>query len=171
MGAAPLLELWGGIECSVVRIGDDYRNQLIDTGHASRFDDLEAMAELGIKAVRYPILWETVAPQTPGELDFSWHDKRLEYLRDRGIRVIAGLVHHGSGPKYTPICWRISPAAWHNAIRGSRRGTRSTSRSRPRAFHACTAIGTRTGPTSTPPSARWSTNASRSSARWSRSGR
>jgi dTDP-4-dehydrorhamnose reductase len=103
MSAAPPLELWGGIECSVVRIGHDYRNQLIDTGHASRFDDLDAMADLGIKAVRYPILWETVAPQSPSELDFSWHDNRLEHLRQRGIRVIAGLVHHGSGPKYTNL--------------------------------------------------------------------
>ena len=68
------LELWGGVECTVVRIGDDYRNQLIDTGHASRMSDLDAMAELGIKAVRYPILWETIAPETPTELDFTWHD-------------------------------------------------------------------------------------------------
>jgi dTDP-4-dehydrorhamnose reductase len=101
--AASPLELWGGIECSVVRIGDDYRNQLIDTGHAARFADLDAMAELGIKAVRYPILWETVAPDAPGELDFSWHDKRLEHLRARGIKVIAGLVHHGSGPRYPDL--------------------------------------------------------------------
>jgi dTDP-4-dehydrorhamnose reductase len=107
MTAAPLLELWGGIECSVVRIGDEYRNQLIDTGHAARFADLDVMAELGVKAVRYPILWETVAPETPSELDFSWHDKRLEHLRKRGIKVIAGLVHHGSGPKYTGL---IDPA-------------------------------------------------------------
>ena len=61
------------------------------------------MAELGVKAVRYPILWETVAPETPTELDFSWHDKRLERLRQRGIKVIAALVHHGSGPRYTSL--------------------------------------------------------------------
>jgi len=102
-GAASPLELWGGIECSVVRIGDDYRNQLVDTGHASRFADLDAMADLGIKAVRYPILWETIAPEAPGELDFSWHDKRLKHLRKRGIKVIAALVHHGSGPRYTNL--------------------------------------------------------------------
>ena len=61
------------------------------------------MAELGVKAVRYPIVWETVAPQTPSELDFSWHDKRLKRLRDKGISVIGGLVHHGSGPRYTSL--------------------------------------------------------------------
>jgi dTDP-4-dehydrorhamnose reductase len=97
------LELWGGVECTVVRIGDEYRNQLVDTGHASRIGDLDAMAELGIKAVRYPILWETVAPEVPTELDFSWHDARLERLRELGIKVIGGLVHHGSGPRYTHL--------------------------------------------------------------------
>jgi len=102
-GGVPQLELWGGVECSVVRIGDDYRNQVVDTGHSARFSDLDAMIELGIKAVRYPILWETVAPETPSELDFSWHDKRLEYLREHGVKVIAALVHHGSGPKYTNL--------------------------------------------------------------------
>lgn len=102
-GAAPPLELWGGVECSVVRIGDDYRNQIVDTGHSARFADLDAMAGLGVKAVRYPILWETVAPDAPGELDFSWHDKRLEHLRKRGIKVVAALVHHGSGPRYTNL--------------------------------------------------------------------
>jgi dTDP-4-dehydrorhamnose reductase len=97
------LELWGGVECTVVRIGDQYRNQLIDTGHASRMSDIDAMAELGVKAVRYPILWETVAPEVPSELDFSWHDKRLKRLRELGIKVIGGLVHHGSGPRYTDL--------------------------------------------------------------------
>ena len=103
MTAAPPLELWGGLECSVVRIGDEFRNQIVDTGHQARFSDLDAMAELGIKAVRYPILWETIAPETPSELDFSWHDARLEHLKQLGIHVVAGLVHHGSGPKYTNL--------------------------------------------------------------------
>ena len=99
----PPLELWGGIECTVVRIGDDFRNQVVETGHSARLADLDAMAELGVKAVRYPIVWETVAPQTPTELDFSWTDRRLERLRELGIRIIGGLVHHGSGPRYTSL--------------------------------------------------------------------
>jgi dTDP-4-dehydrorhamnose reductase len=97
------LELWGGVECTLVRIGDDYRDQLVETGHSARFADIDAMAELGVKAVRYPILWETVAPEVPSELDFSWHDRRLERLREHGIKVIAGLLHHGSGPHYTHL--------------------------------------------------------------------
>ena len=102
-GAGAPLELWGGVECTVVRIGEEFRNQLVDTGHASRIADLDSMAELGIKAIRYPIVWETVAPEVPTELDFSWHDARLKRLRELGIKVIAGLVHHGSGPRYTDL--------------------------------------------------------------------
>src|SRR3954470_12033054 len=101
--AAPPRELWGGVECTVVRIGDDFRSQLHDTGHWTRISDLDAMAELRVKATRYPIVWETVAPEVPTELDFSWHDKRLERLRELGIKVIAGLVHHGSGPRYASM--------------------------------------------------------------------
>ncbi|HVF84147.1 MAG TPA: family 1 glycosylhydrolase [Sphingomicrobium sp.] len=97
------LELWGGVECTVVRIGDEFRSQLHDTGHWKRISDLDAMAELGVKATRYPIVWETVAPEVPTELDFSWHDKRLKRLQELGIEVIAGLVHHGSGPKYASM--------------------------------------------------------------------
>ncbi len=97
------LELWGGTECTVVRVGDEYRDQVRETGHRIRVDDLEALADLGVKAVRYPILWETIAPESPHELDFSWHDDRLARLRALGIRVIGGLVHHGSGPRYTQL--------------------------------------------------------------------
>lgn len=104
-GDQPLapLELWGGVECTLVRVGGEVRDQLIDTGHKARLADIEAMADLGIKAVRYPILWESIAPQSPHELDFSWHDPRIERLRELGIEVIAGLVHHGSGPHYTAL--------------------------------------------------------------------
>jgi dTDP-4-dehydrorhamnose reductase len=99
----PPLELWGGVECTVVRIGDDYRDQLVETGHAVRLADLDAIADLGIRTVRYPIVWERVAPDVPEQPNFSWHDERLRRLRDLGIRVIGGLVHHGSGPRYTSL--------------------------------------------------------------------
>jgi len=102
MNAAPL-DLWGGVECSLVRVGDEFRNQVVETGHSARLSDIDAMAELGIKAVRYPILWETIAPESPNEFDFTWHDARIERLKKHGIRVIAGLLHHGSGPRYTQL--------------------------------------------------------------------
>jgi dTDP-4-dehydrorhamnose reductase len=97
------LELWGGVECTRVRVGNEVRDQLHETGHFARLSDIDAMAELGVKAVRYPILWEHIASQSPSELDFSWHDERLDRLRRHGIRVIGGLLHHGSGPPFTDL--------------------------------------------------------------------
>ena len=96
------LELWGGVECSTVRIGDEVRDQLRETGHFERDHDLDAIAALGIRTLRYPILWDTVE-RDDGSLDFAWHDRRLERLRELGIRVIGGLVHHGSGPRHTHV--------------------------------------------------------------------
>ncbi|MDO9488157.1 MAG: dTDP-4-dehydrorhamnose reductase, partial [Sphingomonadaceae bacterium] len=102
-GSPGPLELWGGVECTVVRVGDAFRDQIVETGHDARLDDLDAIARLGIKAIRYTIVWETVAPDRPDILDFGWHDERLTRLRELGISVIGGLVHHGSGPRYTSL--------------------------------------------------------------------
>jgi len=95
------LELWGGLECTVARVGDDYRDQSLETGHSSRIEDLDRIAELGIRTLRHPVLWETISPESPDRTDFSWHDVRLGRLQELGIRPIAGLCHHGSGPRYT----------------------------------------------------------------------
>lgn len=96
-------QLWGGPECTVNRIGDDYRDQIRETGHQDRPEDIERLASLGIGSVRYPLLWERISPRDPAEHDWSWSDDRLERLRDARINVIAGLVHHGSGPAYTNL--------------------------------------------------------------------
>jgi dTDP-4-dehydrorhamnose reductase len=97
------LALWGGIECTVVRIHNDFRDQSRETGHYHRADDLDRIAALGIRTLRYPVLLETVSPQEPDEQDWRWHDARLARLRALGISPIAGLVHHGSGPDYTSL--------------------------------------------------------------------
>jgi dTDP-4-dehydrorhamnose reductase len=104
MGRQPApLELWGGVECTIVRLCGEYRDQCRETGHDKRSDDIDRIAELGVKAVRYPILWEKVAPDRPERLELSWTDERLAMLRERGIEVIGGLLHHGSGPRYTDL--------------------------------------------------------------------
>jgi dTDP-4-dehydrorhamnose reductase len=99
----PALELWGGIECTVVRIGDRWRDQVHETGHHIRGDDLDRIAALGIKTLRYPVLWERVAPLHPDETDWAWHDSRMHRLRELEITPIVGLLHHGSGPHYTEL--------------------------------------------------------------------
>ncbi|HEX2226528.1 MAG TPA: family 1 glycosylhydrolase, partial [Candidatus Binatia bacterium] len=100
--ASPL-ELWGGIECTVNRVGDEYFSQLERSGHDVRPNDLDAVAALGIRALRYPVLWERVAPKGLDRADWSWTDERLARLRDLGITPIVGLVHHGSGPTHTSL--------------------------------------------------------------------
>lgn len=103
MSDRPGLELWGGIECTLARIGDRYRNQIDETGHRARLDDLDRIAGLGIRTLRYPVLWEDVAPDGPDSPRWEWHDGRLRRLQDLGIEPILGLVHHGSGPRYTSL--------------------------------------------------------------------
>jgi dTDP-4-dehydrorhamnose reductase len=66
-------------------------------------DDLDRFAGLGIRSLRYPVLWERTAPTGLGAADWSWPDRRLGRLRDLGVEPIVGLVHHGSGPRDTNL--------------------------------------------------------------------
>ncbi len=102
-GDRALLELWGGHECTVNRVGDRFRDQTRYSGHQDRPEDIARFAGLGLRTLRYPVLWERVSPRDPGERDWSWSDARLAELRRRGVRPIVGLVHHGSGPAYTSL--------------------------------------------------------------------
>lgn len=97
------LELWGGLECTLNRVGDVYFDQLEQLGHYKRTDDIQRFAQLGLKTLRYPALWERNAPGDVANADWSWLDERLGCLRKLGIRPIAGLVHHGSGPPQTDL--------------------------------------------------------------------
>jgi dTDP-4-dehydrorhamnose reductase len=97
------IEIWGGVECTINRVGDRYYNQLERSGHWNRLDDLDRFAELGIRTLRFPILWEALAPHFPDQIDWRWSDSRLERLQSLGVRPIAGLLHHGSGPRYTDL--------------------------------------------------------------------
>lgn len=102
VGKMKALELWGGVECTINRVGEQRFNQLAWSGHLGRASDLERFAGLGIRAIRYPVIWEMME-QAPDEIDWSFADERLPRLRELGISVIADLVHHGSGPGHAPI--------------------------------------------------------------------
>ncbi|MGI4743934.1 MAG: family 1 glycosylhydrolase [Janthinobacterium lividum] len=97
------VEIWGGVECTCRRVGDTYSDQLVRSGHRDRLDDLDRFADLGLRTLRYPVLWETVAPDSLDHPDWQWPDERLGRLQELGIEPIMGLVHHGSGPRYTAL--------------------------------------------------------------------
>jgi dTDP-4-dehydrorhamnose reductase len=97
------LEIWGGLECTINRVGDEYYDQIRFQEHFQRKDDLKHICDLGITKLRYPIIWEKHQFNQSNEI--NWHpvDENLRYLKSRGVEVIAGLVHHGSGPPYVSL--------------------------------------------------------------------
>jgi dTDP-4-dehydrorhamnose reductase len=94
------VEIWGGIECSYNRVQQNYMDQLHLSGHYERCDDIQKFASLGFKALRYPVLWEKHAPKADVTIDWDHSRKKLDEIREAGIKPIVGLVHHGSGPDY-----------------------------------------------------------------------
>ena len=112
------MELWAGVECTMQRVGDRYGDQMAYSGHAVRITDLDLFAGLGVRALRYPVLWERTAPEQPGnskDIDWTWADARLNRLRELGVRPIVGLTHHGSGPRHTSLvdpCYAEKLAAY-----------------------------------------------------------
>lgn len=94
------MELWGGLECTINRVQDLYMDQLTYSGHYNRSEDIKLIADLGIKKLRYPVLWEKHKPEADALIDWSQTEARLLELQQLGVEPIAGLVHHGSGPTY-----------------------------------------------------------------------
>jgi len=96
-------ELWGGIECTINRVKNTYRDQLLLSGHYDRLRDIEKFAELGIRKLRYPVLWERHEPVQNQKINWSWANERLNTIRKNKIVPIVGLLHHGSGPHFTDL--------------------------------------------------------------------
>ncbi|RZJ43137.1 MAG: glycosyl hydrolase family protein, partial [Brevundimonas sp.] len=101
MSPAPLA-LWGGAECTVNRVGDRVFDQLHLTGHDARPDDLDRFAGLGLRKLRVAVLWERIET-APGVLDWRGADAMMARLNALDIAPIVGLVHHGSGPRWTDL--------------------------------------------------------------------
>lgn len=97
------IEIWGGLECTLNRVGDNYFNQCEKNGHQNRISDLSVFKNLGIKKIRYPCLWELVAPTSLDQCDWRFLDKNLTELRNLNLNFISGFLHHGSGPYYTSL--------------------------------------------------------------------
>lgn len=97
------LELWGGIECTINRVNKDFFDQLEYAGHYGRPNDIAILAETGIQRLRYPVLWEAHQPQKNSVIDWTSTSERLSALKHKNVDIIAGLVHHGSGPAFTDL--------------------------------------------------------------------
>lgn len=97
------LELWGGVECTISRIGHAYRDQCMLSGHADRPGDFERFASLGLTALRHAILWEKAAPVAADQSELAWADAAMAELHRLKLRPIVGLIHHGAGPHYTSL--------------------------------------------------------------------
>ena len=93
------LEIWGGAEYTCNRVGNRYFDQMDLSGHAGRAADYELFAPLGITTFRFGLLWERYTRNA----SWAWSDERFRCLLDLGIRPVAGLVHHGSGPSDTSL--------------------------------------------------------------------
>ena len=97
------LEVWGGIECTINRVGNEFRDQLQYSGHYSRRTDIRDIAQLNISSLRYPVLWERHQLSESGSIDWRWVERQLNEIRENGITPIVGLLHHGSGPEFTNL--------------------------------------------------------------------
>jgi dTDP-4-dehydrorhamnose reductase len=96
-------QIWGGIECTINRVGNTYRDQLQYSGHYTRRGDIDHIAALGFRALRYPILWERHQTVKDQHINWSWASQQLNTICKNNITPIAGLVHHGSGPAFTSL--------------------------------------------------------------------
>ena len=97
------LELWGGLECTINRVGDRFIDQL-ELARAYALDTIvDLVASTVVRRMRWPVLWERVAPSGLERADWEWSDRTLRALVERGIEPIVGLVHHGSGPRDTNL--------------------------------------------------------------------
>ena len=96
-------EVWGGIECTINRVNDHYRDQLLMAGHYTRPEDIERFAALGIRKLRYPILWEYHQPHPQKIINWTWTEQQLKNICKNKMVPIVSLLHHGSGPRFTGL--------------------------------------------------------------------
>ena len=96
------LEVWGGIECTINRVSDRFFDQLQYNDLYANLD-VNQLAQTGIKKMRFPVLWEKHQPQRDTVIDWRWTEEKISELLKNGITIIAGLVHHGSGPLFTNL--------------------------------------------------------------------
>lgn len=93
-------EVWGGMECTINRVADEYHDQYERTGQYDQQDDLKKVAQLGFSKLRFPILWER-HHNNPAAWEYT--HQQLAILAQQDVIPIAGLLHHGGGPDFTDL--------------------------------------------------------------------
>lgn len=94
------LELWGGVECTINRVGNVFHDQCAWSGHREQVEaDLEYFADLGMQTLRTAFHWEHFAHSQ------NWHfaDRSVVAMERMRLRPIVGLLHHGGGPQDTSL--------------------------------------------------------------------
>ncbi|MFS4461018.1 family 1 glycosylhydrolase [Bdellovibrio sp. HCB2-146] len=92
------LKMWIGLECTHNRIQDTFHSQLEKSLHLQRTEEIKSFASLKAERIRYPCLWEIACPVSSEVYDWQCLDEKMAALKHAGLRPIAGLLHHGSGP-------------------------------------------------------------------------
>jgi dTDP-4-dehydrorhamnose reductase len=95
--------LWAGAECTLNRVGDRYLDRFDANPHGDLVENLDLLSDIGVSAIRFPVLWERVAPRGLKHASWSWSDRGLSRMRELHMKPIVGLVHHGSGPPHTSL--------------------------------------------------------------------
>ncbi len=95
------MEVWGGLECTLNRVHDEFLDQHTRSGHRARYrEDLQLIASLGIRTLRTALHWEYF--EANGR-SWAFFDGLLGEMQRLQLTPIAGLVHHGSGPAGTSL--------------------------------------------------------------------
>ena len=105
-----LPDVWGGIECTINRVEHRYTDQLALSGFYDHPDYLDPIIGLGIKHLRFPILWERHQPTRSGNIDWTFTTDCLQQVKDAPRDIGGRLLHHGSG-RHLPTCCRMISTA------------------------------------------------------------
>ena len=95
--------MWGGVECTVNRVRDDYFTQLDRSGHAERDCDLDRFAALGIRVAPLPGALGDDRARRPGE-------RRLVVGRPTPAGPARGSASRRSSAWSTTAAGRATPA-------------------------------------------------------------
>jgi len=91
-----------GSDPIVMRQGERYRqDQFAASGHDRHVEaDLRAVADIGVRVVRYGTPWRLAEPE-PGIYDWSGWDRALAACEDAGLEPIVEFLHFGLPDHYS----------------------------------------------------------------------